>query len=102
MAEIRRIELSSARIKRAKSDLKKALPDVMNSHRIEAFARGVGFKTYGALLSHVQASEARGQTRVPSSAFDGPFNDYFKNSDVILPTETTLTDMLRKWPEAGQ
>lgn len=95
------VKLTPARLERAKRELKKALPDVQHAHRLEAFARGVGFISYADLQKHVQHWAERGK-EPRTNAIDAEFNAYFKNSDVTLPTTTTLSDMVRKWPEAGQ
>jgi hypothetical protein len=45
------IHLSPAAIDEIKTDLREALPHVKSSHRCEALARGLGFRTYAAALT---------------------------------------------------
>jgi hypothetical protein len=45
------IPVTFAGIEAIKADLTRALPEVKSSHRCEAIARGLGFRTYAALLA---------------------------------------------------
>jgi hypothetical protein len=99
MATIHDIKLTPARLDRAKRELKKLLPDVQHSHRLEAFARGFGFGSYHAFQKYVQEQDERGEL-IRAKAADSSFNAYLAASGVALNSNTMLTDMLRKWPEA--
>lgn len=84
-----------------KRRLKKALPEVKNSHRLQALGRGLGYKTYESLLHAAQkAYDEDRPLRV--TVHDDLFNTYFDNSDIVLPTQTVLSDMVREWMGAGQ
>lgn len=59
----------------AKGYLTRALPDVKSSHRCEALARGLGFRTYAALLSAAKTEASRTVT-VEARAFCGYLHDH--------------------------
>jgi hypothetical protein len=68
-----RIPITPASIKSLKAYLVGALPRVKASHRIEAAARGLGFKTHAAMLHGARVSDCT------SSAADGaPFTSYLR------------------------
>jgi hypothetical protein len=50
-----RIPLTLAAVDSIKADLRQACPDVKSSHRAEAVARGLGFRTNAALLAALRA-----------------------------------------------
>ncbi len=50
-----RTPITIANLVEIKTDLAKALPQVKSSHRVEAFARGIGFRTHAALLAAAQS-----------------------------------------------
>lgn len=45
------VRINPARLGNFKQRMKKALPQVKHSHRLEALAIGFGYKTYAALLA---------------------------------------------------
>jgi hypothetical protein len=45
------ISITLAAVNQLKADLTKALPAVKSSHRVEALARGTGFRTYASMLA---------------------------------------------------
>ena len=49
------IPVSTDDLSAIKADLTRSLPDVKSSHRCEAIARGLGFRTYATALAAVQA-----------------------------------------------
>ena len=62
-----RIHLTEAAVVQMKLRLNKALPHVKSSHRVEALARGLSFRTYAALLE--AASGPRPIVQVDATAF---------------------------------
>jgi hypothetical protein len=46
-----RIAVTASAVEQLKADLFKSLPNVKSSHRAEALGRGLGFRTYAAMLS---------------------------------------------------
>ena len=51
------IPVTSAGLDALKADLTRTLPEVKSSHRCEAIARGLGFRTYAALLSTTRSPD---------------------------------------------
>jgi hypothetical protein len=68
-----RIPVTLSAIELIKSYLSKSLPEVKSSHRVEAIGRGLGFRTYAALL-------VAAQSPVPPIALvsGAIFSDYLK------------------------
>lgn len=62
------ISVTASKLDAIKSALTKALPNVKSSHRCEAIARGVGYRTYASLLAETRATEAKVAT-VSGTAF---------------------------------
>ncbi len=52
-----RIPIVPSAVEQIKSDLTNTLPEVKSSHRVEAFGRGLGFRTYATLLSASRSPE---------------------------------------------
>jgi hypothetical protein len=66
-----RIPITPATIEALKAQLQRALPQVNSCHRTEAMARGLGFRTYAAMLS-----AARAGSQLSSAANGGAFKSY--------------------------
>lgn len=63
-----KIPVSADRLDAIKAELTQKLPDVKSSHRCEAIARGLGFRTYAGALAAVKA-EALGTGQVRGDLF---------------------------------
>lgn len=50
-----RVKIYPHAVERLKSSLKKICPDIQHTHRLEAMARGLGYRTYAALLADLKA-----------------------------------------------
>ncbi len=53
------IPVTASNLDAIKSALTKALPDVKSSHRCEAIARGLGYRTYASLLAETRTNDAK-------------------------------------------
>ena len=70
------IPVAASNLDTIKLALTRALPDVKSSHRCEAIARGLGFRTYASLL------EAGRSEKVPTVTADGAaFRQYLASHD---------------------
>jgi len=70
------IAITASNLDTIKLALTKALPDVKSSHRCEAIARGLGFRTYASLLEEVRSG------REPVATADGAaFRQYLASQD---------------------
>lgn len=70
------IAVNTANLDIIKLALARALPDVKSSHRCEAIARGLGFRTYASLLEAVRSG------RGPVATADGTaFREYLASHD---------------------
>lgn len=70
-----RIPLTPSAVEQIKRNLTKSFAHVKSSHRVEAFGRGVGFRTYAALLSASRSPEPTIGT-VSGSAFVSYLKDH--------------------------
>lgn len=61
----------AAQLENLKKRFKRALPDVKHTHRLEAMARGLSFRTYSSLLAKLNTE---GQATIVLN--DDAFNDY--------------------------
>ncbi len=66
-----RIPITIATVEAIKAYLLRALPNVKSSHRVEAVARGLGFRTYAALLQ-----SANSGSKISGPADGGAFTLY--------------------------
>lgn len=70
------IAINPSNVDIIKLSLTRALPDVKSSHRCEAFARGLGFRTYASLLEEARSG------REPTVTADGfAFRQYLASHD---------------------
>lgn len=69
------IELCSSKLDEAKKFLAKSIPQVKSSHRCEALARGLGFRTYASLRAALTSQSAT-KVVVSSKSFCSYLSDH--------------------------
>jgi hypothetical protein len=84
-----RLKITDIDIERMKADLRTALPSVKSSHRVEALARGLGWRTNAAM----RAALAGGPIEIVAD--DNAFRDYLREHAFDSP-EHCLARVLAK------
>lgn len=97
-----RIPITSSNLDALKNDLTKALPHVKSSHRVEALARGLGFRSYAAIRTASQSAPPN------AAALDGTaFLSYLSTHNFGVSVihlyrsagRIAIQDVLKKMPQ---
>ena len=73
-----------------KTDLTKALPAIKSSHRVEALARGLGFRTYAALLAATTSNKT-----AAAVANGASFTRYLRDHEFDAPEKSLYIAVAR-------
>jgi hypothetical protein len=97
-----KVSVTSAGLELIKADLTRALPQIKSSHRCEAVARSLGFRTYAALRVATQSPDSMIAT-ANGAAFSGYL---FEHGFGVLPPpfcraigRTAIRDVLERTPK---